>query len=145
MQLVCPHCGTRNRVPDDKLRHEIACGRCHADVMPAAPVALGDADLPAYLAGTELPVVVDFWAAWCGPCKMMAPQFSLAASQMPLVRFIKVDTDAAPMLSSSYGIRSIPTLMLFQQGRELARLSGAVSAAELQRWIRAHLPAGAPA
>jgi thioredoxin 2 len=144
MQLVCPHCGTKNRVPADKLTHEIACGRCHADVMPASPMALGDASLPGFLAGTELPVVVDFWAAWCGPCKMMAPQFSLAASQMPLVRFVKVDTDAAPAASSSYGIRSIPTLILFLQGREVARLSGAVSASELQRWIRANLPAGTP-
>lgn len=143
MQLVCPQCGTKNRVPDDKLNHDIACGRCHADVMPASPMALGDAALPGFLAGTELPVVVDFWAAWCGPCKMMAPQFSLVASQMPRVRFVKVDTDAAPGASARYAIRSIPTLILFVRGQEKARISGALSAADLQRWIASNLPSGA--
>ena len=128
MQLVCPHCGTKNRVPPEKLNHELACGRCGKDLMAAAPVALSDKALPGFLAGTELPVVVDFWADWCGPCKMMAPQF------------VKVDTEAAPEASARYAIRSIPTLILFHRGQEAARLSGAVSAPELQRWIQSNLP-----
>ena len=138
MQLVCPHCGTKNRVPPEKLNHELACGRCGKDLMAAAPVPLSDQALPAFLAGTELPVVVDFWADWCGPCKMMAPQFVIAARQMPKVRFVKVDTEDCPMASSRYAIRSIPTLILFEHGQETARLSGAVSAAELQRWIESN-------
>ncbi|MDD2545563.1 MAG: thioredoxin TrxC [Burkholderiaceae bacterium] len=138
MHLVCPQCGAKNRVAADKLSHEVACGRCQTDLMAAEPVALGDAALPGFLKGTELPVVVDFWAAWCGPCKAMAPQFAATARAMPRVRCVKVDTDAAPQASARYQIRSIPTLILFHQGQEVARLSGAVSAAELQRWISAH-------
>ena len=145
MHLVCPTCGAKNRVAAEKLAHELACGRCGTDLMAAEPVALTDAALPGFLAGTELPVVVDFWAAWCGPCKLMAPQFAAAARQLPRVRFVKVDTDAAPMASASYHIRSIPTLILFHQGREVDRLSGAVSAADLVRWIQAHPLPGVPA
>lgn len=143
MHLVCPHCGAKNRVAPEKLAHELACGRCGTDLMPTEPVALSDAALPGYLAGTELPVVVDFWAAWCGPCKAMAPQFAAAARSLPEVRFVKVDTDAAPQASARYQIRSIPTVVLFHQGREVARRSGAISASELQRWIETH-PAPPP-
>jgi thioredoxin 2 len=145
MHLVCPKCGAKNRVAAEKLNHELACGRCSANLMAAEPVALSDAALPSFLAGTELPVVVDFWAEWCGPCKMMAPQFAAAARALPQVRFVKVDTDAAPQSSTRYNIRSIPTLILFHHGRETARLAGAVSAAQLQSWIASHpLPAAAP-
>ena len=140
MQLVCPHCGTKNRVPPEKLDHELACGRCGQDIMAAAPFAMNDQTLPGFIAGTALPVVVDFWADWCGPCKMMAPQFVNVARQLPQVRFVKVDTEAAPEASARYAIRSIPTLILFHRGQEAARLSGAVSAPELQRWIQSNLP-----
>jgi thioredoxin 2 len=110
--------------------------------MAAAPVALGDAAFEAFIAGTQLPVVVDFWAAWCGPCKSMAPHFQAAARELPLVRFVKVDTDAAPAVSSKYAIRSIPTLILFEEGKERARISGALPTRELKEWIRAHQTLG---
>lgn len=135
MHLLCPSCGAKNRVAADKLDQDVRCGRCRHDLMAPEPVALSDAQLSAFIQGTELPVVVDFWADWCGPCKMMAPHFAQAARQMPQVRFVKVDTESSPRASQQYAIRSIPTLILFQNGREIHRLSGAVSAQDLQRWI----------
>jgi thioredoxin 2 len=143
MHLVCPACGTTNRVPDPKLHDSPVCGRCGASIMGTSPVNLDDASLPKFVERTELPVVVDFWADWCGPCKMMAPHFEAAARQLPDVRFVKVDSDASPKASARYGIRSIPTLILFRNGNEVARQSGALAAAELTRWVQRHaVPAG---
>ncbi|MBK6865865.1 MAG: thioredoxin TrxC [Ideonella sp.] len=141
MHLVCPACGAKNRVPEDRLHDGAKCGKCAAALLAGEPVALTDAALPGFVAGTELPVVIDFWAAWCGPCRTMAPHFAAAARQLPDVHFVKVDSDAAPQASAQYGIRSIPTLILFDQGREVARRSGVVPSGELVAWIASHVGA----
>jgi thioredoxin 2 len=139
MNLICPACGTTNRVPDDRLSDQPICGRCKGALMAAQPVDLDDDRLPGFIAGTELPVVVDFWADWCAPCKLMAPHFATVAAQLPQVRFVKVDTEANPEASARSQIRSIPTLILYQGGRETARQSGALTAGDLLRWVQAQL------
>ncbi|WP_374432965.1 thioredoxin TrxC [Inhella sp.] len=142
MHLVCAQCGAVNRVPEERLGDGPVCAKCKTELAPAHPVALNDARFFDYIAKTEQPVLVDFWAEWCGPCHAMAPHFQAAAAALPGVRFAKVETDSNPQASVKNRIRSIPTLVLYRGGAEIARRSGAMPAAELQRWVQGALSAG---
>lgn len=140
LHIVCPACFAVNRVPAERVHERPNCGKCHQPLFPGHPVELSEARFDTYLTKNDLPVLVDFWAPWCGPCRMMAPAFAHAASQLvPRVLFAKLNTDEAQETAARYGIRSIPTMILFQQGREVARHSGAVGTAEIVRWVQSHL------
>lgn len=140
LHVVCPHCQTTNRVAAAALAEAPACGKCHQPLFTGHPLALDEAGFDRHVSRSQLPVLVDFWAPWCAPCRQMAPQFEAAAQQLePQVRLVKVNTEEAQALGAKLAIRSIPTLALFIDGREVARQAGAMGAADIVRWTRTQL------
>lgn len=138
LHLVCPHCQKINRLARDQLGAQAHCGACHQPLFNGAPLALDAAALERHVTRSDLPLLVDFWAPWCAPCRMMAPAFAQAATLLePQFRLAKLDTEAYPEVGARLGIRSIPTLALFMGGREVARQAGAMGAADIVRWAQA--------
>lgn len=136
-QIVCPSCSATNRVPADKPAAAAKCGKCGGKLFTGAPVQLSDATFTKHISGNSIPVVVDFWAEWCGPCKMMGPEFAKAAKTLePDFRLAKLDTEAARATAAQYAIQSIPMLMMFRDGKVIASQPGAMPAGQIEAWVR---------
>ena len=137
MQVVCPSCQAINRLPADQKSSIAQCGKCKQKLFQSAPLEVSASVFTRHLQKNELPVVVDFWAPWCGPCKMMGPNFSAAASELePDFRLLKLNTENAQQVSAQWSIRSIPTMIIFKHGKEVARTSGAMDKNQIIGWVR---------
>jgi thioredoxin 2 len=135
LHVVCPHCSTVNRIPRTKLGSKPVCGNCKNDIFSAQPLESSGEQFVNHITRNDIPVLVDFWAPWCGPCKMMAPSFAQAAQRLePGIRLIKVNTENEQHIAGQYAIRSIPTMVLFKNGKEVARQSGAMNAEGIVAW-----------
>jgi len=140
MNIVCPHCTAVNRIPAARLNDRPKCGKCHQPLFSARPLELRAQNFQTHVGRNEIPLVVDFWAPWCGPCKMMAPEFEQAAGRLePRVRLAKLNTEVEQAIGARLGIRSIPTLIIFRNGQEVARQPGAMGAADIVRWVEANI------
>ena len=141
--VICTSCGAINKVPvadAEKPTKEAKCGKCHNQLFNGRPIKLNEKNFSGYLEKSDLPVVVDFWADWCGPCQAMAPHFAQAAEALePEVLFAKLDTDNAQSTAGAYNIRGLPTIILFKKGEEIARQAGQMSAGQIQSWVKQHL------
>ena len=140
VNVVCPHCLKVNRIPKKDSYAKANCGACKNSLLDSKPVDVDAGKFSTFVVNSDIPVVVDFWAPWCGPCLQMAPAFKEAALSLPLqAQFLKVNTDEQQQLGAQYGIQSIPTLIVFKGGKEVGRMSGALSADRLQSWVRQYI------
>lgn len=137
MIIMCPHCGGLNRIADEKLHQHPNCGKCKSPMFTGKPIEMNGQQLLRAIEKTDQPIVVDFWAPWCGPCKMFAPTFSQAAQQLePMAKLVKINTEIEQQVAAQFNIRSIPTLAIFQGGREIARQSGAMDLGSFTQWVK---------
>lgn len=138
--IVCPYCDGTNRIPSDKTPNEAKCGRCKKSILDTTPIELSIKNIDQHIKKNDIPVIIDFWAPWCGPCKMMAPNFEQASRNFRArVRFAKVNTEEQQSIAGHFNIRSIPTLILFKDGKEIDRVSGALDANQLAQWINSKI------
>ncbi len=140
MKVVCPHCLATNRVPETRPAAAARCGSCHEVLFDGHPAGVDAAGLDKHRSANEVPVLVDVWAPWCGPCRAMAPQFERAAAELePQVRLLKLNSDENPQAASQLNISGIPALLLFRNGELVARSAGAMDARNIVAWVRQHL------